>query len=141
MVASGFVGESKFEILKQLPSGDESMLRFGLIRECSAVERVEAADEFMKREGLSFPVVLKPDAGQRGSGVAVIRREEELTEYLTRTSYDTIIQEYAPGKEFGVFYYRHPSEAARAHLFDYRKAASGVDWGWKAYIGAIDIEG
>jgi pimeloyl-ACP methyl ester carboxylesterase/membrane protein DedA with SNARE-associated domain len=116
IVAGGFVGESKFEILKQLPSGDDSMLRFGLIRESSAAERVRAAGEFMKDEGLSFPVVLKPDAGQRGSGVAVIRTEEELNGYLARTSYDTIIQEYAAGKEFGVFYYRHPNES-RGHIF------------------------
>lgn len=110
IVASGFVGESKFEILKQLPAADESMLRFALIAQGSAEERVRAADEFMEREGLRFPIVLKPDAGQRGSGVAVVRSEEQLREYLTSRSYDTIIQEYAPGREFGVFYYRHPSE-------------------------------
>ncbi len=110
IVASGFVGESKCEILKQLTGAGDAMLRFTLIEEGTAEERRRAAELFMQREGMSFPAVLKPDAGQRGSGVAVVHSEEQLREYLTRTTYKTILQEYAPGKEFGVFYYRHLGE-------------------------------
>jgi hypothetical protein len=116
IVASGFVGESKFDILKRLSGGGEAMLRFALISKGNADQRVEKAKIFLKRAGLKFPVVLKPDAGQRGSGVAVIRSDEELSDYLTNKTYDTIIQEYAEGKEFGVFYYRHPKEPT-GHIF------------------------
>lgn len=40
----------------------------------------------------------------------VVRSQVELSDYLRRTAVDTIIQEYAPGSEFGVFYYRLPWE-------------------------------
>jgi membrane protein DedA with SNARE-associated domain len=109
IVAGGFVGESKYEILSNLGAGDW-ILRFKLIPAGETEERIQAAHDFMTLNGYSWPVVLKPDAGQRGSGVAVIRSEEQLREYLTRTRYDAIIQEYAGGSEFGVFYYRHPGE-------------------------------
>ena len=45
-------------------------------------ERAERVREFLSRHDLDYPVVLKPDAGQRGSGVAVIRDEERLEAYL-----------------------------------------------------------
>jgi hypothetical protein len=58
--------------------------------------------------------VLKPDAGQRGSGVAIVRSPQQLREYLTRSSFPAILQEYVPGEEYGVFYYRYPgSERGR----------------------------
>jgi glutathione synthase/RimK-type ligase-like ATP-grasp enzyme len=38
-----------------------------------------------------YPVVLKPDVGERGNGVAVIRSRKELESYLNRASGDTII--------------------------------------------------
>jgi hypothetical protein len=70
----------------------------------------------MRQHGLQFPVVLKPDAGQRGSGVAIIRLPEQLREYLTRSSFPAILQEYVPGEEYGVFYYRYPG-SERGRIF------------------------
>jgi hypothetical protein len=46
----------------------------------------------------------------------VIRSTEEADRYLSSAAVDTIIQEYAPGSEFGVFYYRRPDEA-RGRIF------------------------
>ena len=91
------------------------MLRFALLPDGPVEERVRRALEFLERGGLSYPLILKPDAGQRGSGVAVIRSEDKLRDYLNSARYDTIIQEYAPGLEFGIFYYRHVSEM-RGHI-------------------------
>ena len=56
----------------------------------------------MRRHGLQFPVVLKPDAGQRGSGVAIVRSLEQLREYLTNSKFPAILQEYVPGEEYGM---------------------------------------
>ena len=70
----------------------------------------------MRRHGLQFPVVLKPDAGQRGAGVAIVRSLEQLNEYLTKSFFPVILQEYLPGEEYGVFYYRHPGDA-RGRIF------------------------
>lgn len=116
IVASGFVGESKYDILRRLSGAGDALLCFALISKGDAAQRIEKANAFLAREKLPFPVVLKPDAGQRGSGVAVIRSQEQLSAYLTNKNYDTIIQEYGPGKEFGLFYYRHPKEPA-GHIF------------------------
>jgi len=62
----------------------------------------------VRQRGLEFPVVLKPDAGQRGSGVAIVRSSEQLREYLMRSSFPAILQEYISGEEYGIFYYRYP---------------------------------
>jgi hypothetical protein len=62
----------------------------------------------MRMHGLSFPIVLKPDAGQRGSGVVIARSAQQMKQYLAASSVPVILQEYVAGKEFGVFYVRYP---------------------------------
>lgn len=112
IVGGGFVGESKIEILKGLSGSADRVARAALIESALAHEaRIRRAQSFMADHGLRFPVVLKPNMGQRGSGVAVARSEAELRDYLSRSPVDTIIQEHVAGAEFGVFYYRRPSEA------------------------------
>jgi hypothetical protein len=112
--AGGFVGESKHQILEQLKNAAEWLPCSTLLAVGVPSQRLAEAEEFMRRHGLQFPVVLKPDVGQRGSGVAIVRSPEQLCEYLTYTSFPAILQEYAPGEEYGVFYYRYPgSERGR----------------------------
>ena len=115
--ASGFVGESKAAILDSLRDAGEWVARYErLPADVCLAERRAQAQRFMQRQRLAFPVVLKPDVGQRGSGVRVVRSEEELVEYLRTNNKAVIIQEYIAGEEFGVFYYRLPNEA-RGHIF------------------------
>lgn len=115
--ASGFVGESKAAILAGLRDAGEWVARYELLAlDLSLAERVRQAQRFMKRHGLAYPVVLKPDVGQRGSGVRVVRSDEELVAYLRAANEAIIIQEYVAGEEFGVFYYRLPHEA-QGHIF------------------------
>jgi hypothetical protein len=54
--------------------------------------------------------VLKPDVGERGQGVAVIRDRAAAADYLRRCPGPVIAQEYVDGREFGLFYVRRPSE-------------------------------
>ncbi len=114
--ASGFVGESKYDILQHLKDAAEWLPRYTLLPAGEPADRIAQAEEFLYQNVLQFPVVLKPDAGQRGSGVAIIRSSEQLQDYLSHASFPTILQEYIPGKEFGVFYYRRPDEE-RGHVF------------------------
>jgi glutathione synthase/RimK-type ligase-like ATP-grasp enzyme len=58
------------------------------------IARVNAFLTTLKRD---LPVVLKPDQGQRGSGVVVARTREALDASLARTNVDTIVQEYVSG--------------------------------------------
>ena len=116
IVAGGFIGESKNDILQRLSGASAWLPRFTLISAGETEQRISAAKEFLARNAMDYPVVLKPDMGQRGSGVAILRSEEDLRDYLTRTNYDAILQEYVDGQELGVFYYRYPGEA-RGRIF------------------------
>lgn len=113
----GFIGESKAEILRGLEKSGDCLPKWDLIEASSSVEdRIEQAKKFIAEHGLDFPVALKPNAGQRGSGVGIIKSESEMEDYLRRASVDTLIQEYASGEEFGVFYYRYPDQE-RGRIF------------------------
>lgn len=104
--AGGFINESKSAILDGLASAGDVVARWRLLPASdSAAARSDAARRF------ALPVVLKPDAGQRGSGVVVARAWESVDAYLADAHYDVLVQAYVPGVEFGVFYVRRPSEA------------------------------
>jgi len=61
--------------------------------------------------------ILKPDLGQRGDGVKLIRSREQAGQYLRQTDAPLLAQRYAPGPhEVGIFYYRFPHEP-RGHIF------------------------
>ncbi len=119
--AGGFIAESKSGILEKLGEGTEARQRIArwtiLDARLSRRARVDLARRFMSENSLSFPIVLKPDAGQRGDGVAVIRTEQQMLNYLRDAEGDdVIIQQYIGGLEFGVFYLRHP-KSARGEIF------------------------
>ncbi|MEP7270059.1 MAG: alpha/beta fold hydrolase [Acidobacteriota bacterium] len=108
----GFIGESKTEILNGLSGASGAVARFRLMpAKLPVPARTAIALTFMADERLTFPVVLKPDAGQRGAGVEIVRSEAHLESYLNSARTDSIVQEFVPGEEYGVFYYRLPGEA------------------------------
>ncbi len=114
--AGGFIGESKQQILESLGES-QFIVRSRLLEAATPLEgRLDALREFCDAHSLDYPLVLKPNAGQRGSGVAIVRNFTEAREYLAKIRVDCVVQEYAPGEEFGVFYYRHPN-AERGRIF------------------------
>jgi hypothetical protein len=107
----GFAGESKAEILRGLPP--EVIARFDLVpATLPPGDRGARARNFMEREHLEFPIVVKPDVGERGDGVAIVHDVRQLDEHLAAANRDVLVQEYIPGVEIGVFYYRMPGEDA-----------------------------
>jgi len=117
IASGGFVGESKSRILSHLSVCEGAVAEFALIPEAlDPAGRVQAAQRFLNENGVDYPVVLKSDVGERGSGVAVLRTTAELEAYLQFAPADTIIQRHIPGAEFGVFYYRFPHER-RGRIF------------------------
>ncbi len=117
MPGSGLAGERKSEIFAALERGTDRLAPFRLLPAAPTVEeRVQRARDAMNDLSLSFPVVLKPDIGERGSGVAIIPDVAALERYLAGTPDPVILQEYVPGIEAGVFYYRIPGEP-RGHVF------------------------
>ncbi|MEM6645011.1 MAG: alpha/beta fold hydrolase [Bacteroidota bacterium] len=116
MPDGGIVGESKAEILTQLRPAGDAIATFDVIEPDEEAERAEQVAAFLARHGFAYPVVLKPDVGERGQGVGIIRSDAERDAYLAEHPERLIAQEYVPGLEYGVFYYRHPGEA-QGHLF------------------------
>jgi membrane protein DedA with SNARE-associated domain len=109
--SGGLMGESKSAILARLSDVPDFVPAYTIIRNAAH------ALDFMRENGLSYPVVLKPDVGERGSGVAIVRSDAELTERLAAASSPTILQEYVGGLEFGVFYLRYPGDARGRVLY------------------------
>jgi hypothetical protein len=69
----------------------------------------------LSEQALTLPVVLKPDVGERGSGVKIVETREELTQEL-ESDENLILQEFAAGEETSVFYYRYPA-AEKGRIF------------------------
>ena len=105
----GFIGESKSKILAGLDSSRGQIARYQLLEMArGAGEREQLALDFLLEIETGYPVVLKPDVGQRGSGVRILKSEAELLTALSKIEVDHILQEFVPGPEFGVFYLRIP---------------------------------
>ena len=105
--AGGTIGESKAQILGELDDG-RHVARTLFLPADAMSDRRAAVDAFIARGGLDLPVVLKPDVGQRGEGVHVVRSRDRLRELLDAQEIDLVLQEFVGGEEFGVSYEREP---------------------------------
>jgi membrane protein DedA with SNARE-associated domain len=114
----GIVGESKFDILRQLMvTSPEASAEACLIEPGPASVRAERVAEICRDRQISLPFVLKPDTGQRGAGFRKIGSLEEAYAYVSRVSSPVVLQRYVPGPlEAGIFYYRFPHEM-QGHIF------------------------
>lgn len=114
ILASGFVGESKTEILHGLNNSEAAkpflLKHLFLPKDLSPAEKLLAASGFMTENALGFPIVIKPDSGRRGVGVQIIKSAAELAEKLPPDE-DYLLQEFAGGEETSVFYYRYPDQS------------------------------
>jgi len=108
----GVVGESKMEIIDGLRrgAGAEWIVRTHLIKAGTTPEARAAvvADLVESDEALGgYPVILKPDEAQRGHGLKLIRREEDLLAYFRSMTRAALVQEFDPGPhEAGVLWAR-----------------------------------
>jgi len=106
---SGLVGESKWDILRLLP--EDAVVPATLLRPAALHERTAALDSTMRDGAWCWPVILKPDVGERGKGVRLVRNADEARRYLEQHPDATIAQAFDPGPcEAGVFYVRSPAE-------------------------------
>jgi hypothetical protein len=116
--SGGMVGESKMATLTELwLTSPEFTAEAELIMGDTLAARLRSLDEIHTQLGMGFPFILKPDVGQRGVGIKLIRSAEQAEAYLRLTSAPLVAQRYAPGPhEVGVFYYCFPHEP-RGHIF------------------------
>ena len=117
MPLSGLVLESKQQILKGLQTAGEVVPSFAVISKSSDKKsQLEKLLSLQESPEFQFPLVLKPDVGERGLGVAVIRTKEQAEAYFEKSKDDIIVQPYLSGEEFGIFYYRYPDEE-NGHIY------------------------
>jgi membrane protein DedA with SNARE-associated domain len=103
--AGGVVSESKADILSRLPA--DAIVPTALVPTGAMADRLDA----VRGLGWAFPLILKPDAGQRGAGVRRVWDPVDVEKYLQQAPDPVIVQPYHPGPfEAGVFYYRLPGE-------------------------------
>ena len=114
----GLVGESKMATLRELfLTSPEFTAEARLLAGATFAARARALEDIRAQLGMDFPFILKPDMGQRGAGIKLIRSQEQAEAYLRQTSAPLLAQRYAPGPlEAGVFYYRFPDEP-HGHIF------------------------
>ena len=131
MPLGGLVGESKSDILDGLAGIGGALPAWRRLPPGGPEERVAALRRFLEDEKLrpareaasgglplssNVPVVLKPDTGERGRSVAVVRSAAAAATFFEATPGPALVQEYVAGEEYGVFWARHPGRRD-GHVF------------------------
>jgi len=102
----GFVKESKMKILKQIP---EIYIPTSIL--IDKEEHFELILTKIKEAKITFPLVAKPDVGERGYNVSICETEDELKDYFRSSDEEVIIQEFIHYPiELAILYYKHPNE-------------------------------
>lgn len=99
---SGIIRYSKYAILSQI--SDEFKPKGVFIK--------SGTSNIILTPQLSFPVIAKPDMGERGKGVTLVYNLATLQHYAHTINQDFIIQEFCDfPQEAAIFYVRKPSES------------------------------
>lgn len=105
IVMGGMFGESKYDVIKKIPSAlvPKTIL-------ISLPASVSGVVQILKQEGFQFPVIFKPELGERGFMVKRIFSEKDIADYLDRIKINFLVQELVDlPLEYGIFYERFPS--------------------------------
>jgi membrane protein DedA with SNARE-associated domain len=118
MATGGFVGESKFEILDQLhATSPDSVAEAFLLDGWTTTDRLLSLHRLSREHAVTLPFILKPDVGQRGNGVRLIKSWRDALDYLREVEAPVVLQRYANGRhEAGIFYFRFPDKG-RGQIF------------------------
>jgi len=100
----GMFFESKWKIFELIPKA-----YFPSTIYIETHDLLDTISNKMDDAGISFPIIAKPDKGERGWGVKKIGSFEELAVYKNNTNIEFLIQSYINTPfEFSIFYYRNP---------------------------------
>ena len=100
----GMWGESKYNILKRIP---ESYLPITIfVKKRSDIFWIKNK---LTEKKIDYPIIAKPDIGERGTLVSKIKSEKDLIDYLSKNNVDFIIQEYIDlSVELAAMHHRMP---------------------------------
>lgn len=102
----GIIGASKSTIFQKTPS--KYLPKSILVNSSISHEKIL---QWLNDSEIDFPLIFKPDIGERGFNVELVKNEQELFNYLQNAKRNIILQEYIKYPlELGIFYYRFPGE-------------------------------
>ena len=102
----GMFFESKWLIFKQIPKELFPSTIF-----ISPNDSIELIKSKMLEADINYPVIAKPDRGERGWLVKKIHSDSELQQYRASVKVTFLIQSYVKlPLELSLFYYRHPNQ-------------------------------
>lgn len=103
---AGFAQERKSDIYSLIPQQYYPQTQF-----CRSGTIPETVINRLNRKGMTFPLIAKPDMGERGVQVKLLLTPGDLENYCRLSEVDFIVQEYIDyEQEAGIFYYRIPGE-------------------------------
>ncbi len=102
-----YFGDSKQRILEKVKS--EYLPKNIFLRKEKDIGKVL---DLINQNEISFPLIVKPDRGERGVNVELIQDEKALKLYHRSTPVDYLIQEYLNYPiELGIFFIRYPDKS------------------------------
>ena len=102
----GMLGESKINILNMIADEYKPISLF--IEKNTSLANVLV---LMEEHNITFPIVVKPDIGERGLLVEKIDNKESLAKHINENNIEYIIQPFISYKEeYAIMYYRIPNE-------------------------------
>lgn len=153
-MGGGVVGESKMEILRRLDPGWRWTLPCALVEEREdAAERAALADALVRERGElgGYPIIVKPDAAQRGHALKLARRRADFEEYFGSMTRPAVLQRYHPGPlEVGLHWAREPG-AEKGFVFsvtrkefpevvgDGKRTLEALVWSHRRYMMQADL--
>ncbi|MGB0929927.1 MAG: hypothetical protein ACPGVB_04080 [Chitinophagales bacterium] len=103
----GVLGESKMKIIDQIPEKHKPTTVF--VAQQTSFEQVL---KWVKTACLTFPVIAKPNVGERGFLVEKLVSMEELQQYHQKNQLDFLIQEFVSYPvEVAILHYRYPYQS------------------------------
>lgn len=102
----GYIMESKNDVYHLLPSGSyPTTIHF------KSSDLANDILSLIKNNEINYPLIAKPDYGEKGVAVKKINTVNELKEYVAKMPIPFLIQECIPyDNEVGIFYWRMPNE-------------------------------
>jgi pimeloyl-ACP methyl ester carboxylesterase len=108
-LGGGVIGESKSHILHSLGDDPAVLAHAMLPADGDGAARLRELERALqdRPELGGWPIILKPDRGERGYAVRLCRGPEDALDYLGRIDQDVIAQRYHPGPhECSIFWQR-----------------------------------
>ncbi len=103
----GMRGEPKYDILKKLPQKYYPTTIF--IPKKTSLQQIK---KLIKESTITYPLIAKPDIGERGICVKKINNEQQLSSYHSvMNGVDFMVQQYIPfDEEYAILHYRYPNQ-------------------------------